>query len=167
MPVDIILLKKGLHLDFYEYQTSDGIRKDRFLGSASRWDDKILNITFKPKRGKGFLLAVVNNGTESVRISGKPKELRYLNETPGTPDIGRTTYNPVDTSFIVPGTFAVIDLSKVPDLKNAIRVNFTGGKSIEIAWGFAAIYKNTILLTMVSFFLLVVIMFLIYTRKKV
>ena len=145
MPVDVVLLQKGLHLDFYEYDATAGIREERLIGSATGLNDTILNVRFKPQSDKGFLLAVVNVGTENVRIAGTPKELRYINETQGTPSIGRTSYNPVDVSSIVPGTFALIDLSEIPDLKNAVKVHFAKDNAIEIAWGLAAIYKNTAL----------------------
>ena len=132
-------------LDFFEYEQGAGLKKDRFIGTARSLDDRVLNYGFVPKKN-GFLLAVANLGTETVMIEGDPVEIRYVNEREKSWPIGRTSYNPVSKQVIVPGTFAIIDLSKIPDLKNALYVHFQAGKRLEIAWGLAALYKNTTLL---------------------
>lgn len=168
MPIDVVLLQKGLRLDFYEYDRNAGIKEERLIGSATGLNDTILNVRFRPQSEKGFLLAVVNRGTDNVRIAGTPKELRYINETQGTPSIGRTSYNPVDVSSIVPGTFALIDLSEIPDLKNVVKVHFAKGNNIEIAWGFAAIYRNTVLVWggAIGFSALLVALLLLKKRRR-
>ena len=145
IPIDILFLEKGFKLDFFEYEQGDRLKKNRFIGTARSLDDKVLNYGFVPKKA-GFLLAVANMGTETVSIEGDPLEIRYINEQEKSWPIGRTSYNPVNKQVIVPGTFAVIDLSKIADLKNALYVHFRPGKRVEVAWGLAALYKNTTLL---------------------
>lgn len=145
IPIDILVLDKGIRLDFYEYEQTGGLAKDRFIGTARSLDDRVLNYGFSPKKA-GFLLAVANMGTENVSIEGDPVELRYVNEQGKSWPIGRTSYNRVNNQVLVPGTFAIIDLSKIPDLKNALYVHFRPGKRVEVAWGLAALYKNTTLL---------------------
>ena len=144
-----------MKLDFFEYEQGAGLKKDRFIGTARSLDDRVLNYGFAPKK-TGFLLAVANMGTQTVSIEGDPLEIRYVNEQEKSWPIGRTSYNPVNKQVIVPGTFAVIDLSKIPDLKEALYVHFQTGKRLEIAWGLAALYKNTTLLY--SFVAVVVIL---------
>lgn len=145
IPIDVLVLEKGLKLDFFEYEQTVGLKMDRFIGTARSLDDRVLNYGFVPKKA-GFLLAVANMGTENVAIEGDPVEIRYVNEQEKSWPIGRTSYNPVNKQVIVPGTFALIDLSKIPDLKNALYVHFRPGKRVEVAWGLAALYKNTTLL---------------------
>ncbi len=149
IPIDVLVLEKGTKLDFYEYERTGGLKKNRFIGTAHSLDDRVLNYGFSPKK-PGFLLAVANMGTETVSIEGDPVEIRYVNEQEKSWPIGRTSYNRVNKQVLVPGTFAVIDLSKIPDLKNALYVHFQPGKRLEIAWGLAALYKNTMLLYAVA-----------------
>lgn len=145
IPIDVLVLEKGVKLEFFEYEQAAGLKMDRFIGTARSLDDHILNYGFIPKKA-GFLLAVANMGTETVAIEGDPVEIRYVNEREKSWPIGRTLYNPVNKQVIVPGTFAVIDLSQIPDLKNALYVHFRHEKRVEIAWGLAALYKNTTLI---------------------
>lgn len=146
IPIDVLLLEKGVKLDFYEYVAKDGLRPDHYIGSASSLNGRVLNYRFEPGVKNGFLLAVANTGTETVTLSGAPKEIRYVLETPESWPIGKSAYNPVDPTVIVPGTFAVLDLSLVKDLKNSVWVHFAGDKRIDVAWGPAALYKNTTLI---------------------
>lgn len=142
IPIDVLVLEKGIKLDFFEYEQASGLKMDRFIGTARTLEDRVLNYSFAPKKVP-FLMAVANMGTENVAIEGDPVELRYANEQEKSWPIGRTSYNPVNKQVLVPGTFAVIDLSQVKDLKNAVYIHFRPGKRIDVAWGKAALYKNT------------------------
>ena len=168
IPIDVLLLEKGIKLDFYEYVAKEGLRPDHYIGSASSLNGRVLNYSFNPRVKNGFLLGVANTGTETVTLSGAPKEIRYVLEAPESWPIGKSEYNPVDPTVIVPGTFAVLDLSLVKDLKNSVWVHFTGDKRIDVAWGTAALYKNTTLIyagTTGAVILVVASLFLLKKRK--
>ena len=141
IPIDVLVLEKGIKLDFFEYDAPGGLKAERYIGTARSLDDRVLKYSFTPKK-KPFLMAVANMGTETVAIEGDPVELRYVNEQEKSWPIGRASYTVVNKQVLVPGAFAVIDLSQIKDLRNAVYIHFRPGKRVEIAWGYAALTKN-------------------------
>ena len=81
-------------------------------------------------KGRDFLLAVANVGTETVRLRGGADQLRPLAGNPAGPKL-RTE----DAGTIGPGAMAILNLNDVSGLWAGVTVHFDNGADVKITWG--------------------------------
>ena len=89
-----------------------------------------LPMLFPAPKGRDFLLAVANVGTETVRLRGGADQLRPLAGNPAEPKL-RTE----DAGTIGPGAMAILNLNDVSGLWAGVTVHFDNGADVKITWG--------------------------------
>ncbi len=132
IPVDVVYLEEGLHLDLYCMNENSSLSEAWPVGECSDTDLQVCIDDFvKECEATDHLFFVIfNRGTETPQLSIEPDWYSY----PSFNDSQERYLNVVEEKGIPPGLCTIVDLGPLSELGGLASLSFFDGSSLNLTW---------------------------------
>ncbi len=132
IPVDVVYIEEGLHLDLYCMNENSSLSDALSIGECS---DKELQVCIDDfvkqcEPADHLFLVIFNRGTEMPQLSTEPDWFSY----PSFNDSEDRFLNVVEENGIPPGLCGIVDLGPLSELGGQASLSFADGSSLDLTW---------------------------------